>query len=131
MTAQSPTPRESSRGFVSSLFDFEFKTLVSPRIIRILYILVIVFAILYALAVFIAGIGSITQGGGPAVLGFLLAFVAAPLLFLVFAAYSRVLLEVALVLFRIEENTRGGGGVRGAGDAVPPTQSPPPATPAS
>jgi hypothetical protein len=126
MTAPPPSPQQETRGFVGSLFDVDFHTLIAPKIIRVLYILVLVFALLYALGVVVVGIGSIIQGGGAAFLGVLLVFVAAPLIFLVTAAYSRVLLEVALVLFRIEENTRSIGGLGRGGGPTPPGSPQPP-----
>ena len=59
----------------------------------------IVLAALMSLAVFAAFAG---QGGGSVVVGIVLA----PLVFFVYVLFARVLSEVYLILFRIEENTR-------------------------
>jgi len=72
---------------------------VTPSIIKVIFIVGIVLAGLMSLAVFVA---FANQGGGAIVAG----IVFAPLVFFVYVLFARVLSEVYLILFRIEENTR-------------------------
>ena len=102
-------PSEPSRGFVSALFDLRFEEFVTTRIIRVVYVLAIIGAAAYALLAFVAGIGLLmsgSSGAGLRVLGFLVAFGGAPLVFLAGVAIARVLLEVVMAVFKIEEHTR-------------------------
>jgi hypothetical protein len=94
-----PTPASSSKGFFGRLFDLSFNEFVTPSIIKLIFIVGIVLAALMSLVVF-AGFAS--QGGGAVLAG----IVFAPLVFFVYVLFARVLSEVYLILFRIEENTR-------------------------
>jgi hypothetical protein len=94
-----PTPASSSKGFFGRLFDLSFNEFVTPSIIKLIFIVGIVLAALMSLVVF-AGFAS--QGGG----GVLAGIVFGPLVFFVYVLFARVLSEVYLILFRIEENTR-------------------------
>ena len=94
-----PPPASSSKGFFGRLFDLSFNEFVTPSIIKLIFIVGIVLAALMSLVVF-AGFAS--QGGGAVVAG----IVFAPLVFFVYVLFARVLSEVYLILFRIEENTR-------------------------
>jgi uncharacterized membrane protein len=90
---------QDTKGFFGSLFDLSFTSLVTTRIIKVLYVLAIVLIGLYAL-VFIAGGFSNSTSAGVVVL-----LVIAPIFALVSLIYTRVLLEVIIALFRIMENT--------------------------
>ena len=83
------------KGFFSSLFDFSFRSFITTRIIQTLYVLAAFVFGLLSLGMFFGGV---SQGGGRAVLFLILA----PLSFLLGMMYVRVLLEIAVVLFRIE-----------------------------
>lgn len=92
-----PNPDGGQPGFFGRLFDVSMKTFITPSIVKVLFILGIVVISLVTLALLIGG----TQDGG----GFL--FLIAPLYWFIAVLYLRVILEVIVVLFRIEENTRG------------------------
>jgi hypothetical protein len=96
-----PTPASAStqKGFFGRLFDLSFTEFVTPSIIKVIFIVGIVLAALMSLLVFAT---FANQGGGAIVAG----NVFAPLVFFVYVLFARVLSEVYLVLFRIEENTR-------------------------
>ena len=94
-----PPPASSSKGFFGRLFDLSFSEFVTPSIIKLIFIVGIVLAALMSLVVFAA---FANQGGGAVVAG----LVFAPLVFFVYVLFARVLSEVYLILFRIEENTR-------------------------
>ena len=101
-TPQAPSATPASgpeRGFFARLFDLSFSEFVTPSIIKVIFIVGIVLAGLMSLFVFAA---FANQGGGAIVAGLVLA----PLVFFVYVLFARVLSEVYLILFRIEENTR-------------------------
>jgi hypothetical protein len=90
---------QDRKGFFGSLFDLSFTSLVTTRIIKVLYVLAIIVIGIYAL-IFIAGGFSNSTSAGLVVL-----LILAPLFALVSLIYTRVLLEVIIALFRIMENT--------------------------
>lgn len=98
-SAPTPPPAASTKGFFGRLFDLSFSEFVTPSIIKVIFIVGIVLAALMSLFVFVA---FANQGGGAIVAG----IVFAPLVFFVYVLFARVLSEVYLILFRIEENTR-------------------------
>lgn len=88
-----------AKSFFSSLFDMSFSNFITPKIIRILFILAIIGSAIWALALLVAGLGSGSAGG---ILGGL---IGAPIVFILAVILSRVYLELLLVMFRIAENT--------------------------
>lgn len=84
------------KGFLSSLFDLSFRSLIATRVIRALYALTLTGIGLVAALWVLRGFHA-----GPA-LG-VLALVAAPLVALAVAVYARFLLEFAVAVFRILE----------------------------
>jgi hypothetical protein len=85
-------------GFFARLFDVSMKTFITPSIIKVLFVLGLVMISIFTLILVIAG----TQADGGTVFILL-----APLYWFFGVLYLRVILEVIVVLFRIEENTRG------------------------
>jgi len=90
----------SAKGFMGSLFDFGFTSFVTPKVIRVLYPLIVIVAALSALG-FIATAFSASTAFGVVTL-----FVLAPLFFLVVVAIYRILLEFFMVIFRISDDIR-------------------------
>lgn len=88
-----------TRGFFSSLFDISFRSFVTARIIGILYVISIALIVLTAIVYIVV---AFTQS---ATLGALTLLIFAPLGSILSIIYVRVLLELAIVLFRIAENT--------------------------
>lgn len=98
----SATPASSdSKGLIGRVFDLSFSEFVTPSVIKFLFILGIIGAGLMSLFVFIA---FVNQGGGAAAIG----IIVAPLIFAFYVLLARVVSELYLLLFRIEENTRSG-----------------------
>jgi RsiW-degrading membrane proteinase PrsW (M82 family) len=90
---------EQQKGFFPSLFDFSFTTLITPKLIKLLFGIIMVAAGLAAIFLIIEAFNaSITTG-------VLMLIIGGPLLFLLSALYARVILETVLVLFRISEHT--------------------------
>lgn len=117
--------REFAKGFFASLFDFSFSSLVTTRIIKILYIVITVIVSLIAFLFLIAGL---TQGPASA-LG---AIIFAPLGWLFYMISARVSLEIIIVVFRIGDDVRYLA-VRGGAPSpppVPPANFPAPPGPA-
>ena len=107
---QPPPPRPSSapaqpgqtaaKGFLGALFDFRFTSFVTPKVVKVLYPLIMILTGLTALSfidiAFRASIG----------FGFVSLFILAPLFFLVVTAIYRILLEFFIVIFRVAEDIR-------------------------
>jgi len=88
----------AGKGFFGSLFDFSFENFVFPMLIRILYWMVVVLTCLGYLAAIVYGFQQDTMYGvGALVLG--------PVVLILYLIMVRVWMEVAIVLFRIYENT--------------------------
>lgn len=86
------------KGFFGSLFDFSFDSFVFPKIVRVLYVIIVVLISLGYLGgvVYAFQIGSM-QGIGAIVLG--------PIVLILYLTMVRASMEIAIVLFRIYENT--------------------------
>ena len=89
--------------FLQALFDFSFNQLISPRIMKFLFALSIFAASLMAFLFVIAGFQA-SKG-----LGIFSLFVGAPLIFLLVVIYSRVLLEIMLVVSRMSDHMANAG----------------------
>lgn len=101
------------KGFFGSLFDLSFTSFITGGVVKFLYVVALLFAVLNAL--FTAGYLSLLLGAflssasdSPAagiVAGAFVFLALAPVLTLFGMIYARVLLEIIVVLFRIAENT--------------------------
>ena len=105
------------KGFFGSLFDLSFKNFVTPKLIKILFIISLaVLAIAYvwiAIAIFTDGggyevqaDGTLEEEGGNAALGVLWLLIIGPLFLFFYTLLYRVFFELIIVLFRIFENSR-------------------------
>ncbi len=92
-------PQIDGGSFFSRLFDLSLRTFITPSIVKVLFILGIVFASIYAVIILVA---SASAGDG----GIFLGIIVAPLAWLMMVVMVRVYIELAVVFFRIEENTR-------------------------
>lgn len=89
-----------AKGFFGSLFDYSFSSFVTPRIIKVLYVLATILIGLWTL--FLAAAAFETSETA----GVLTLFLFGPLFFLVSMLYARVLLELVIVFFRINGNVQ-------------------------
>ena len=94
----SDTDNTSTDG-LAGLFDFSFEKFITPSIVKIVYIVVIVMAVLMWLSITFAGMSS---GGFGGFLGGLIFGGLAALLMILF---YRIFLELTMILFRIHDNT--------------------------
>ena len=91
-------PTGGFSGFVSSLFDVSFTNFITPKLIKVLFVISIVLAAFGALAV----VGSAFMTS--AIAGIFALLIVAPLLFLFYVIYARVMMEVLIVIFRGSEH---------------------------
>jgi hypothetical protein len=98
----SALPRQAadSRSFLSALFDFSFTSFVTVRIIKVLYVLILILTSLYALVFTIVAFKA-----GP-VIGLATLLIGDPLFIIIVMAFWRLVLESFVVIFRIAEDTR-------------------------
>jgi hypothetical protein len=109
------------KGFLGSLFDLSFSSLITTKVIKVLYILSMIVIGLAALA-FIGG-----AFASSAAAGLFMLIIGAPLGALFYLVYTRVVLEVIIVLFRIMESNVELVQLQRA--AVAPASTPPPTSP--
>ena len=91
---------DTQAGFLRALFDTRFGTLITPKIIRVLYILTIIVLALVAIAFIIGGFQN-SVGLGIATL-----LIFAPLGFLIYLIVARIWLELVIVAFKINESAQ-------------------------
>jgi hypothetical protein len=85
------------KGFIGSLFDPSFDELITPRVIKVLYILFMIAIGLFALLFVISAFAQDTA------FGVVTLFVLAPLGGLLYLILARVYLELIIVIFRIRD----------------------------
>ena len=89
-----------SKGFLGALFDFGFQSFVTPKVVKILYPLIMILTALTALGFVDIAFRASTW------IAVLTLLVLAPLFFLVVTAIYRILLEFFIVIFRVAEDIR-------------------------
>jgi Domain of unknown function (DUF4282) len=97
-----PAPREAAdtRGFLGALFDFGFTSFVTPKVIKVLYLLIVIGTVVSALVFTIIAFKAST------VFGFLMLVFGDPLFILIVLAIYRIILEFFVVTFRVAEDIR-------------------------
>jgi hypothetical protein len=101
--APPPPPQPPERaprgdGFFESLMDTRFDHLITPTMIRFLYIAAMVLIALGALAVIIAAFAE-SAGGG------VIALILVPIFALIYLIVTRLWLELVIVIFKIRDAT--------------------------
>jgi hypothetical protein len=97
-----PAPRDAAdaHGFLGALFDFGFTSFVTPKVIKVLYMLIVIGTVVSALVVTIIAFKAST------VFGFLMLVFGDPLFILIVLAIYRIILEFFVVTFRVAEDVR-------------------------
>ena len=97
-----PASRETTdtRGFLGALFDFGFTSFVTPKVIKVLYMLIVIGTVVSALVFTIVAFKAST------VFGFLMLVFGDPLFILIVLAIYRIILEFFVVTFRVAEDLR-------------------------
>jgi len=93
-----PINTQQAAGFISSLFDLSFSNFITTKLIKVLFVISIVVAALESLMFVVYAF----QFMG-AVAGVLMLLIGAPILFFLGVIYTRVLMEVLIVVFRGSE----------------------------
>ena len=88
-----------SKGLLKSLYDFSFSSLVTPKVVRILYVIITILYSHGAIGLFI----DLVSKGGPYVVA---AIIVVPLGYLLYLTLARISLEFIIVVFRIGEDVR-------------------------
>lgn len=86
---------QTSKGFLAALFDFEFKTFIALKFIKVIYIIAIALVGLGGVVVFFTALANNQIGAALAALVFMFFYLVG----------IRVWLEVIALLFRIGEDT--------------------------
>ena len=88
----------NKKGFFGSLFDFSFRSFVTTKIVKLLYVLSLIVISLVTIVIIAA---TFNRSSG---FGALMLFIGGPLIFLFWLTYTRIILEVIIVFFRIAES---------------------------
>jgi hypothetical protein len=103
------------KGFFGSLFDISFKNIITPKIIKVLYVLAMIviglITVVYIAVAFNANAG----------LGVVTLLILGPLYFFFSLIWTRVALEFIMAVFAIQENT---GRIPPSGWAPPASGTP-------
>lgn len=89
------------KGFIGCLFDFSFTNFVTEKIIKILYVLAIVFSVLSGLAMLASGFNAMKYSAAAGMFQIILA----PVVTFLAIVWSRIMLELVIVIFKIADNT--------------------------
>lgn len=101
------------RALLDLVLDFSFRRFVTPRLIRVLYVLSLLAAVLAAIAWMIGGFGiSWTYG--------LFTVVTGPVAFVLYVLVARVAMEVLLAIFQIAEYAQRNAPPANSGKVTPP-----------
>jgi len=87
-------------GFFAGIFDFSFSEFVTTKIVKVLYILALILIALGCLIFLAQGLIS----GSAAHM--LLALIVTPIIFFAYLIFTRIWLELIIVVFRIAENVQ-------------------------
>ncbi len=90
-----------AKGFIGSLFDFSFSSFVTPKIIKMLYVLITIWTVIWALIFLRFGF----KYGGAAG-GFFTLIVVDPILVLLTLGVYRVVLELFMVVHRMHDDLK-------------------------
>ena len=88
------------RSVISEIFDTSFKTFVTPRVLKGIFWLGLAVVTIYSLVV----LATMMSAGNGAIR--VIALLVVPAIWALMVLYLRVAIEVIVVFFRIEENTR-------------------------
>jgi len=92
-----PDPTSEGAGFFTALFDFSFTSFVTPKLVRFVYVLAAVWAVvLYVIVVISSFTQSVSSG--------LIALVFGPLVAIIWLAIVRIGLEFAISIVRMSED---------------------------
>jgi uncharacterized protein DUF4282 len=89
------------KGFIGSLFDFSFSSMVTPKIVKVLYVLFTIWTALIGLTILVIGFRT---GGVPG--GLFTLIIVEPIFLLLTLGIYRVVLEAFMVIFRMYDELK-------------------------
>ena len=98
----------STKGFWAGLFDFSFSEFVTTRVVKVLYVLMVVVAAGVGVVLFLTGFKNPVN------------FLFGPLVFVGYLIVGRISLETVIVIFRLAENVQYLADVKKGEGAPPP-----------
>ena len=96
------------KSFFEALYDLSFQTFVTPKIIRIVYVISLVLLAIWSFVFLVSGFMpsyGLFGSSGPSFLGILLHVIGAVVLFVLGSLSARISLEFVMAVFSIAENT--------------------------
>ena len=93
---------DEAKGFIGALMDFSFTSFITTKLVKVLYIIAIIFAALGAVGMAISGLLQLTHSY--TFITGLISLVLAPIMFLFSVIWSRVAMEIIIVIFRGAEH---------------------------
>ncbi len=84
-----------AKGFFASLTDFSFESFVTPKIIKLVYFLILIGVSFSALAFLVSS--AMTKGA----VGFIIGLIGAPIILILGAVMGRVYVEIIMLAFKI------------------------------
>ena len=95
---------DDAKGFVGSLFDLSFNSFITTKLVKVLYVIGIIGALLTAGSLLLSGFAAMFSGSTQGTLSGVVLIVLAPVAFLALVIAARVYMEVIIVVFRAAEH---------------------------
>jgi uncharacterized membrane protein len=85
------------KGFLATIFDFSFSEFVTTKVIKFLLGLAMVVNVIVTISIIVGAFQNSTLGG-------IVVLILSPVVYLILMLFSRIYLELIIVIFRIAEN---------------------------
>jgi len=85
------------KGFLATIFDFSFTEFVTTKVIKFLLGLAMVVNVIFTIMFIVGGFSNSTLQG-------IVFLILSPVIYLILMLFSRIYLELIIVIFRIAEN---------------------------
>jgi Domain of unknown function (DUF4282) len=95
-----PGEAADSKGFLGALFDFGFTSFVTPKVIKVLYVLILIGTVISALVFTVLAFRVSTT------FGILTLIIGDPLFIVIVLAIYRIILEFFMAMFRVAEDVQ-------------------------
>ncbi len=89
----------NDKGFFAKVFDLSFEEFVTGSVIKVLYVIAIIGAVIYA-------ISAIAMGFKSGVLLGIVALILSPVIFMLVVLIARIYMELIIVIFRIADSVK-------------------------
>jgi hypothetical protein len=93
-----PSASFDAKGFLRSLYDFGFTSLITPKVIRFVYALLV---IVYSIGAVFVLIGCLASNNGPLIV---VGLIFVPIFYLVYLILLRITMELIVVFFKIGDD---------------------------